>query len=111
MTDTMRGRVNGFENMATVAEMEVMIEAVVETDEECLVTFSVAHESNWGVTKDSKLGGKPIRPWLSQPRSLDDDGNPRFDVFTVSPTSKGDGSAFRAGNIQTLSVNPNPDEI
>lgn len=96
--------------MPNLESIEVSIDAVVNAGSEVHVIFSVTHQGNWEVTEDSTLGGIPIRPWLSQPRALDDDGKPRHDVFNVILAENADPSSIKVGEVHQLLVHVDPPE-
>ena len=60
------------------------------------------------MTEESTIGGIAIKPWLSQPRSLDDEGKPRYDVFNVILAEKIEADAIKTGEIYPLLIDFDP---
>jgi len=61
---------------------------------------------NFEVKEGSLLGGIPIYPYLDMPRILDENGEPRHDVFVFRPMSlnKFPADYFQEGQIVDLIV-------
>jgi hypothetical protein len=96
--------------MATddLVEQVVLVEHVLDLGDQAHVLIVVPEGTNFALTDDSTLGGKPIHKWLSQPRALDENGNPRFDIFNIILKSRSDRAFFKAGDRPSLSVRTLP---
>ena len=94
--------------MPDLESIDASVDAVVNAGADVHVVFTVTHKGNWAVTEESTLGGILIKPWLSQPRALDDEGKPRYDVFNVILAEKVDSDGIKAGEVYPLLVDLNP---
>ena len=81
--------------MSDTEEKLVMIEHVLDLGDGAHVLFCIPDGATFSLAEDPTLDGRPIRKWLSQPRALDENGNPRLDVFNVTLKSKSDISYFK----------------
>ena len=59
-------------------------------------------ENNFSLSENSKLDGIAISNFLTQPRALDKDGNPRFDLFIFKLRFRKDYSSLTKDQIVTL---------
>lgn len=60
---------------------------------------------NFEVTDKSKLGDVEISKFLTQPRAIDTEGNPRLDIFTFKIRYKKDCDKLKEGQIAELIEN------
>jgi hypothetical protein len=54
------------------------------------------------LTDNSTLGGYPVQKFLTMPRALDKEGNPRFDLFAFHMKVKSDLKNLSNGQIIEL---------
>jgi len=94
--------------MQDLESIDASVDAVIDAGDDVHIVFTVTHKGNWAVTEESTIGGIPIKPWLSQPRSLDDEGKPRYDVFNVILAEKVESHAIKTGEIYPLIIDLNP---
>jgi hypothetical protein len=92
--------------MNELVEQPVVVEHVLDLGDEAHVLIIIPEGVGFALTDDSTLGGRPIRKWLSQPRALDENGKPRFDIFNVILKSRSDRVHFKAGDRLILLVKP-----
>jgi hypothetical protein len=59
-------------------------------------------DKNFEVTDKSKLGNIEISKYLTQPRALDNEGNPRLDIFLFKIRYKKDCDELKEGQIVEL---------
>ncbi len=90
--------------------IDAKVEAVVDVGHEAHVIVCLNHSGNFSVFDGSTLGGKPIRPWLSQPRALTEEGKPRYDIYNFILASKEDMNSFQVGETHSLVVTLIPSE-
>ncbi len=57
---------------------------------------------DFSLTDQSTLGGVPIKPFISQPRTTDKNGNPTFDVFAFHVKNKSDLALLQVGMLAEL---------
>ena len=96
--------------MSAEGVIDAKVEAVVDVGHEAHVIVCLNHTGNFSVFDGSTLGGKPVKPWLSQPRALTEDGRPRYDIYNFVLVSKPDMSLFEVGVIHPLVVSLVPSE-
>lgn len=60
------------------------------------------NESNFQITEKSKLGDIAIKPFLTQPRAIDKNGNQRMDLFAFQLENNADFEKLREGEIVNL---------
>ena len=94
--------------MSTEGFIEAKVEAVVNVGHKAYVIVCLNSRDGFSVFDGSTLGGKPVRPWLTQPRALTSDGKPRYDVYSFTLISKADMHSFQVGEIHPLLVNLAP---
>jgi hypothetical protein len=92
--------------MSSLVGQPVLVEHVLDLGDEAHVLIVIPEGTNFALTDDSTLGGRPIRKWLSQPRALDENGRPRFDIFNIILKSRSDRDHFKAGDRPILLVKP-----
>ncbi|MGK0189986.1 MAG: hypothetical protein ACI9R3_005805 [Verrucomicrobiales bacterium] len=90
--------------MPNLESIEAKIEAVVDTGDEIHIVAVISETHNWTITDESTIGGKQIQSWLSQPRALNSEGQPRHDIFNFMLVNETDKSAFRAGDVCPITV-------
>ena len=93
-----------------LVDQPVLVEYVLDLGDEVHVLVVIPEGTNFALTDDSTLGGKPIRKWLSQPRALDENGRPRLDIFNIILKSRSDRDHFKAGDRPSLVVKPLPEQ-
>ena len=96
--------------MSAEGVIDAKVEAVVDVGHEAHVIVCLNHDGNFSVFEGSTLGGKLIKPWLSQPRALTDEGKPRYDVYNFILASRNDMCSFQVGETHPLIVNLSPPE-
>lgn len=96
--------------MSAEGSIDAKVEAIVDVGHEAHVIVCLNHGGNFSVFDGSTLGGKLIKPWLSQPRALTDEGKPRYDVYNFILASKDDMSSFQVGETHSLVANLTPSE-
>jgi hypothetical protein len=94
--------------MSELVEQPVLVEHVLDLGDEAHVLIVIAGQTDFALTDDSTLAGRPIRKCLSQPRALDDNGKPRYDSFNIILKSRSDRVYFKAGDRPNLLVKPLP---
>lgn len=94
--------------MPDLESINASVDAVINAGDDVHIVFTVTHKGNWAVTEESTIGGIAIKPWLSQPRSLDDEGKPRYDVFNVILAEKIEADAIKTGEIYPLLIDFDP---
>ncbi|GAL86716.1 hypothetical protein MYP_3946 [Sporocytophaga myxococcoides] len=57
---------------------------------------------DFSLTEESTFGGVPIKPFISQPRTTDKNGNPTFDVFAFHVKNKSDLALLKVGQLAEL---------
>jgi hypothetical protein len=57
---------------------------------------------DFSLTYKSTLGGVPIKPIISQPRTTDKNGNPTFDVFAFHLKNNSDLTLLKVGQLAEL---------
>ena len=97
-------------SIGDLVDQPVHVEHVLDLGDEAHVLIVGPEGTSFALTDDSTLGGKPIRKWLSQPRALDENGNPRFDIFNIILKSRSDRIHFKAGDRPILLVRPFPEQ-
>lgn len=90
--------------MSAEGYIDAKVEAVVDAGHEAHVIVCLNPTGNFSVFDGSTLGGKAIRPWLSQPRALTEDGKPRYDIYNFILVSKEDMNSFQVGELHPLVV-------
>lgn len=53
----------------------------------------------FSLSEQASLGGIPIKPTINQPRALDKEGKPRFDLFVFYPKQVRDLNQFKEGQM------------
>ena len=59
-------------------------------------------EGEFSVSEGSRLGGVPIKPYVSQPRALTSDGKPDMTVFTFVLATANDLPKLKVGQKAEL---------
>ena len=93
-----------------LVDQPVLVEHVLDLGDEVHVLIVIPEGTDFAMTDDSALGGKPVRKWLSQPRALDENGKPRLDIFNIILKSRSDRDHFKAGDRTSLLVKPLPNQ-
>ena len=84
--------------------MKFQIEAIFKiTNRGYFVTvICLENDNTFEVTDKSKLGNIAIKPFLTQPRAIDENGNQRMDLFAFQLKNDIDFEKLRAGEIVNL---------
>ena len=89
-----------------LVEQLVQVEHVLDLGDEVHVLVAIPEGTNFALADDSTLRGRPIQKWLSQPRALDENGEPRLDIFNIILKARSDRDHFKAGDRTSLMVKP-----
>jgi hypothetical protein len=77
---------------------------IINSDRKSKFVFakSLNENVNFSLTDKSTLGGVPIKPIISQPRTTDKNGNPTFDVFAFHLKNNSDLTLLKVGQLAEL---------
>lgn len=80
------------------------VEAVFKITDRGYFVFakSLEKEKNFWVTENSKLGNVEITKTLDQPRALEENGEPRLDLYAFQLKNESDSHHFKEGEIIEL---------
>ncbi len=84
--------------------MKFQIEAIFKiTNRGYFITaISLDITEKFEVTEKSKLRNVPIKPFITQPRSIDENGNQRIDLFAFQLKNDLDFEKLKVGEIVDL---------
>lgn len=77
---------------------------IINSDRKSKFVFakSLNENINFSLTEKSTLGGVPIKPIISQPRTIDKNGNPIFNVFAFQVKNESDLALLQVGLLAEL---------
>jgi hypothetical protein len=83
--------------------MRFRIEFVAQRERPAYVFARQLEAGNFTVSTTSRLGGVPIKPYVSQPSALKPDGKPDLSVFTFVLATANDLAKLKVGQEAELS--------
>jgi hypothetical protein len=79
------------------------VESLITVSNETYVLCKYLTEDiNYQVSDNSYLGDYPIKKWLDMPRAHDENGNPRFDLFTLVLKNAKDKEHIKTNDIYEM---------
>jgi len=84
---------------------QFQIEAVVNIssqDKVYVLARELKVETNWKLSENARLGEVEIEKWLDIPRSLDENGSQRMDLFAFCLKNTYDKDKLKIGDIVEL---------
>lgn len=78
------------------------IEYVLIAGDPTILAECLEKDKNFEVTKNMRLGSVELEEWFSMPRALDQNGQPRCDLFVFAMRKKQDASRLKKGDIVQL---------
>lgn len=73
------------------------VEAVLDVGGQTVIFARILAPRDFALNEESRFGGCPIVPVLSQPRAMRPDGSPRTDLYAFVLRRREDGDKFRVG--------------
>ena len=82
--------------------MTFKVEFVCNLDEKTYVMARQLEGGGFSLSASSRLGGAAIRPVVTQPRRLRNDGGADFEAFAFILINPEDAASFSVGKVVTL---------
>jgi hypothetical protein len=82
--------------------MQFRIEYIFERERPAYLFARQIEAGAFSVSANSRLGGVPIKPYVSQPRALTPEGEPDLKVFTFVLATANDLPRLKIGQVVQL---------